>query len=189
VETFLKLGQVAAWRSGLAHFRNGAIAAADTLPEALALAAVGAPAKTGWLVERENLRRNPWRDPAKKAQSSGALGIVAEAGAFRGFGGLFVEPPEVASCDDGFLARSGSDYWLLTADLFGSTFHRATASEFDAARQKPSAAVTARGARVDWAGQRLQLSGLGEITSVAANDVTLAVTARLTHAIILAAAQ
>jgi hypothetical protein len=39
VDAFLKLGQVAAWRAGLAHLRSGAIVAADTLPEGLALAA------------------------------------------------------------------------------------------------------------------------------------------------------
>jgi hypothetical protein len=34
--TFLTLGQVAAWRAGMAHFREGALAAADKLPASLA---------------------------------------------------------------------------------------------------------------------------------------------------------
>src|SRR5439155_17560113 len=47
-EAFLKLGQVAAWRAGLAHFRPGAIAAAEALPEALALAALGVLSDSTW---------------------------------------------------------------------------------------------------------------------------------------------
>ncbi|WP_156346546.1 hypothetical protein [Verrucomicrobium spinosum] len=31
-ETFLKAGQVAAWRCGLAHYRESALAVADLLP-------------------------------------------------------------------------------------------------------------------------------------------------------------
>ena len=48
-DAFLKLGQVAAWRAGLPHLRSGAIAAADTLPESLALSALGATSGCSWV--------------------------------------------------------------------------------------------------------------------------------------------
>jgi hypothetical protein len=188
VEMFLRLGQVAGWRAGLAHFRKGALAAANALPEPLALAAVGAKLKTGWTVEREKLRRNPWHDPAEEKNHSG-LRVVAQAGAFRGFGGLFVKPPEVAAAGEHFLVRSGEDCWLLTADLFGATFHRATRNEFEAAQrqQRPLPGLHLSGTRVIWNGQRLEFPALGEFTSSAVNDATLALTGRLTHSIALVA--
>jgi len=188
VEVFLRLGQVAGWRAGLAHFRKSALAAADSLPEALALAAVGAKAKEGWPVEREKLLRNPWHDPADGQNHSG-LRIVARVGAFRGFGGLFVKPPEVAAAGEHFLVRSGEDCWLLTADLFSATFHRAGKGEFDAARrqQRPRPALQFSGASVIWNGQRVEFPALGEFTSTAANDTTLALTGRSTHSVALVA--
>jgi hypothetical protein len=188
VEAFLRLGQLVAWRAGLAHFRKSALAAADALPEALALAAVGAKQKTGWAAEREKLLGNPFYDPAD-GQPSGKLRMVGQAGAFRGFGGLFVEPPEIASAGEHFLVRSGDDSWLLTADLFGTTFHRARKSEFDLAKKgsRLPQGVQAGGARIDFKGQRLELPALGGFTSAAANLTTLALTGRFTHSVVLVA--
>jgi hypothetical protein len=181
VGTFLALGQVAAWRAGMAHFRAGALAAADTLPPVLALAAVGSSGND-WAAVRARLAADPWFDPG--GSSSPGLRIVARAGAFRGFGGLFVEPP----AGDHFLVRSGEECWLLTADAFGATFHRAT--EVERANPHPSAVpagVTARGAAVEVEGRRLEVPELGEITGVAANGTTLALTSPWTHAIVLVA--
>src|SRR5438128_1194244 len=81
-------------RAGEAHFRAGALAAADALPPALALAAVRAPGGD-WPELRRRLAAAPWFDPSKPVASG--LRVVAHAGAFRGFGGLFVEPPVVAA--------------------------------------------------------------------------------------------
>jgi hypothetical protein len=114
--------------------------------------------------------------------------VVARAGAFRGFGGLFVEPPVVAAAGEHFLVRSGGDCWLLTADAFGATFHRATPEESKDAR--PSSVppgVTARGTTVSIDGARVDLPELGEINGVAANGTTLAVTSPLSHAVVLLA--
>src|SRR3954469_10863782 len=52
-DVFVKLGQLAAWRAGLAHFRAGAMAAADGLPEAVALGALGAKPVSSWAFVRE----------------------------------------------------------------------------------------------------------------------------------------
>ena len=65
VDALLRLGQVLAWKAGLAHFRAGAIAAADALPTSIALAALGAPQETSWPELRERLLGDPWFDPAK----------------------------------------------------------------------------------------------------------------------------
>lgn len=184
-DAFLAAGQVAAWRAGMAHFRAGALAAADALPPALALAAVRAPGGE-WPELQRRLAADPWFDPSTPAASG--LRVVARAGAFRGFGGLFVEPPAVAAAGEHFLVRSGGDCWLLTADAFGATFHRATAEESKDAR--PSSVppgVTARGTTVSVDGARVDLPELGEINGVAANGTTLAVTSPLSHAVVLLA--
>jgi hypothetical protein len=191
VEAFLKLGQVAAWRAGLAHFRTGALDVADALPEPLALAAVGAKSKNAWAAEREKLRRNPWYDPADDRSDSTGLRMVARAGEFRGFGGLFVEPPDVAAAGTDFLVRSGSDCWLLVADRFGATFHRAAPSEFEAAardrRLPPSMRMD--GTRLVLNGKPFEFPALGQFIGVAANANTLALTGRYSHAVLLAAIQ
>ncbi|PYJ81353.1 MAG: hypothetical protein DME22_21320, partial [Verrucomicrobia bacterium] len=130
-DAFLKLGQVAAWRAGLAHLRSGAIAAADALPEPMALAAFGAKSGSSWAGVRERLLANPWFDPASEPKPSSTLRVVTQAGSFKGFGGLFIEPPLVVSSGEHFLVRSESECWLLTADVFGATFHRASIKEFE----------------------------------------------------------
>jgi len=184
-DAFLAAGQVAAWRAGMAHYRAGALAAADALPPALALAAVRAPGGE-WPELRRRLAADPWFDPS--APAAAGLRVVGRAGAFRGFGGLFAEPPTVAAAGEHFLVRSGGDGWLLTADAFGATFHRAAPEESKDAR--PSSVppgVTARGTAVSVDGARVDLPELGEIAGIAANGSTLAVTSPLSHAVVLLA--
>ena len=146
VPSLLQAGQVAAWRAGLAHYRQGALALCRQLPPPLALAALGvqtasvakagdlAPGDLNTLLER--LAADPWLHPANAftANRPRELGIVARAGAFRGFGGLFMAPPVVTASGEHFVALSprpllpmgaGETRWLLTADVFGATFHRA----------------------------------------------------------------
>lgn len=190
-EMFLKLGQVAAWRAGFAHFRQGAIAAGDALPGSLVLAALGARSDLTWADVRAQLLANPWFDPAGARNESAAIRVVAQVGSFRGFGGLFAEPPLVVAAGEHFLARSNSECWLLTADLFGATFHRAAIEEFETATQHSQlpASLEIDGSRVALNGDGCELPAIGDVTSVAANGTTLAFTARLTHSIVLVALQ
>jgi len=78
---------------------------------------------------------------------------------------------------------------LLTADLFGATFHRAAKDEFDSAKRERRKALQMSGARVVFNGEKFELPELGEFTSAAANAHTLALTGRFTHAVVLAALQ
>ena len=192
-ESFLKLGQMAAWRAGFAHFRAGALAAATALPETLALAALGASPGLSWAQLRERLQTNPWFDPATDsavAEKEGkALRVVAQPGSFRGYGGLFVQPPLVASAGNDFLARSDNACWLLTADVFGATFHRASLDDFEVAsrEQRLPPGLQVKGTRVVLNGKRVEFPELGDFTSAAANSTTLALTSRFTHSIMLVA--
>jgi hypothetical protein len=137
--TFLKLGQVLAWRAGLAHFRQGALDAAQALPEALAVAAVGGPSTAQWPALYQRLANDSWFDPAPSPAGSAekrGLRLAAQVGAFRGFGGSFIQTPEVASTGDQLLVRSGDECWWLLADAFGATLHRATVQEFDLVKHR-----------------------------------------------------
>jgi len=187
--TFLTLGQLAAWRAGLAHFRESALASADKLPESLALAAIGAP--TGrWPAIRDRLVADRWYDPAQPDDAQQAPRIVTRAGAFRGFGGLFTEPPTVAVIDERLFVRGGAECWLLTADAFGATFHRATPEEFERARRRSPLpnGVSVRGATLTVRGTTITLPDVfDQPSSICATRATLSLTSPRSHAILLAA--
>jgi len=171
VDELLRVGQVAAWRAGLAHFRRGAIAAAASLPEPLALDAVRALPDARWSDVEAGLLASEWFDPAK---SRGAAPDVKTVGAFRGFGGVFAEPPRVTFAGDHLHVLSGDECWLLTADLYGATFHRVAPNE---AQLPPPSTSVAPGMRLP--------QGRGAITSVATSPTTVAVTWSLTHHVML----
>jgi len=186
---FLTLGQVAAWRAGMAHFRESAIAAADKLPEPLVLAAIEAP-KARWAEVRDRLRSDPWYDPAAPNETSATARVVARVGAFRGFGGFFIEPPTAAMADGQLIVGSGGEWWLLTADAFGATFHRATREEFDRGRAASGLpeGISVRGATAMVRGCSVSLpDAFGEVTSACASRTTLALTSAHTHAVLLVA--
>jgi len=187
-DALLRLGQVAAWKAGLAHFRKGAIASADALPEQIVLGLLNAPESSTWPEVRKRLLANPWFDPAKSLQQ-GKNGrfIFVQAGAFRGFGGLFIEPPRVTGGGEHFFVRSGEECWLLTADLYGATFHRATMTEFDSAGNRLPPELRIDGEQIVWNNQPLQMTCIGKRTSVAANPTTLAFTTEWAHAVTLVA--
>ena len=182
VEELLRVGQIAAWRAGMAHFRQGAIAAAASLPQPLALSAVGASHDREWAEIEAGLLASEWFDPARSearaSTTATSLRTVATVGAFRGFGGVFGVPPRVTHAAGNFHVSSGDECWILTADLFGATFHRVA----------PGEARLPRPLETPPSGVRLP-DGPGIVTSVASSATTLAVTRSLTHRVILIALQ
>ncbi len=189
VETFLKMGQVAAWHAGLAHFRESALVVADSLPDGFVLRAIGAESGANWVDVRKQLLANPWFDPASDELGKLDFRVAARVGSFRGFGGLFGELPRVVPAGKHFLVNSHKDYWLLTADAFGATFHRASKDEFNQGLKSPPLPPGLRieNLRVTVYGRSLELPRTGNITSAAANGSTLALTTDLSHAIVLVA--
>ncbi|MGC8493662.1 MAG: hypothetical protein ACP5SH_18220 [Syntrophobacteraceae bacterium] len=189
---FLKCGQVAAWRAGLAHFREGAIELAKALPEAAARAALGVRPGVSVSGLLDRLSRDPWFNPENGGDPDHAPGprlrIARRAGAFRGFGGLFWEPPLVAASGEHFLVKSGRECWLLVADVFGAVFHRKDPGEF---KKEGNAAIpssiTVEGAIICCEGLSVELPEIGGFTSIAANSHTLALTSPLTHVVTLLA--
>jgi hypothetical protein len=176
------LGQLLAWRAGLAHFREGALAAAHALPPALALAAVGADANEAWGVVQARLREEPWWDPDTQRREAAEAG--REAGAFAGFGGPFAQPPSVRKAPHGFWVRSGDRHWLLVADACGAVLLPATAAEFDAA-PAPAAPARARlhGTQLMIKARPYELDLPAEALVLVESGPTAALTSPYTHAI------
>lgn len=174
-DTLAGAGQVVAWRSGMAHFREGAIAVADGLPEALALAAIGAT--DSWADVRAALIANPWWTPE--------VGSAPEIrfGGFSGFGGPFVAPPQVRASGQGFFVRSGEYVGLLVADVWGATLHPATGEEFDAANDDGAGIErgSINGTRIMAGDRAIEIDLPPEGLSVAANATSVAVASAYSH--------
>ena len=166
------VGQVLAWRAGVAHFRQGALAAADTLPPALALAAFGEPGAQ-WPQVRAQLLDYPWRGNAEGR----------EFGSFSGLGGDFGTPPQVRATNDGFVVRSAERHYLLVADAYGAVLHSATAQEFEQANADMPPSVRLDGATLQIGARRIALDLPAGDIALAANAHTLAITSPWTHAI------
>ena len=188
VQSFMEAGKVVAWRSGMAEYRDGALATCLNMDEAMARAALGladaeaAPMAT--IVER--LRQDRWLAPAAAARPSEAakqLRVVATVGAFRGFGGVFVEPPRVLLHDGDWIAYDREACWLVMADLFGATFHRAGTRPPAGDRPAQFDFKIDQTGRVMKATHAATFAQLAGASSSAASAATLAVTLPRSHSI------
>ncbi len=176
------LGQILAWRAGAAHYRHGAVAAADGLPEALTLAAFGAAHARSWRQLREELARDPWWC----APGDIFVSHRRSVGAFAGFGGLFADPPRVSSGVDEFFVRSGKKDFVLHADAYGATLLPAGAGQFDAAARSGTAPTHAvHGSELLLGQQRIALQLPGDRLAVCATGATVAISSPYSHAITL----
>lgn len=148
VDDLLVIAQLLAWRAGLPHYRETALAAADSLPPELALEAIEAPDGATWAKMRDAHINDPWLayDTHRDRLAPGDL--ERRIGAFRGFGGLFLTPPLVTSNGSQVLVFSGGDVWILIADAFGATLHRAAPEEIAGAGCAPANTVVLGGTSV-----------------------------------------
>ncbi|MFZ6872205.1 hypothetical protein ACO0LF_09090 [Undibacterium sp. Di27W] len=122
-------GQVLAWRAGMTHFREGALAVADTLPSALLLQLLEAEPGSDWLKIKTQMQQDPWWCPDVARRS--ALSQGRTVGQFTGFGGAFPAPPELRACEYGFWVKSADRYFLLMADVYGAVLHTSSKDEFE----------------------------------------------------------
>lgn len=190
VETLLTVGQIGSWKAGLAHYRADALRLCQTLPPPLARLALGLPADSTQPIDSvlSRLRADPWLHPQSaigNLKSEIEIEIVKRAGAFRGFGGLFIAPPLVFLSGDHFIVTDGEGAWLLAADLFGATFHRTDAQPGEARNNAPF--KINRAGEVSAPNGKRQFPELAQSTSHAANQTTLAVTVPYSHAVYLVA--
>lgn len=177
------VGQVAAWVAGVAHLRRGALHAADSLPEAISLAATGAEPAARWTDVKAKLMHDPWWSPRQADSAPIRHGV--ELGQFSGFGGLFHRPPEARACKEGFVLKSEARYYLLIADVFGAVFHAATEGDFTEAAIDTDHEPVPRlkGATLSLAYKSVDLDLPTDGLQLAFNAHTVAVTSPYTFAI------
>ena len=217
VDVWLRAGVVAAWRSGLAHARTGALDACALLPADLAAMAIGLdPATSAETMARvvTRLRGDPWAWPAHVAcgeQPPLGIKLVGYLGGFRGFGAggqfnrgpgepppaqtfggvapyQFIAPPRVGLHDGVFVVTDGERSFELHADFFGATLIPAGATTPDLdPPQARGALVLAEGGEVRHGEQGRAFPGLASVTSWASTDLTLAATRPISHRITLVA--
>jgi hypothetical protein len=164
-DELLIVAQVLAWRAGLAHFHAPALAAADCLPPTLALQTLEAPADANWPEVRDAHLSDPWFGYHLPDR------LDRRIGSFRGFGGLFLTPPLVTRSGSQILVQSGDEAWILVADAFGATFHRASPQEIQ------------RAAPVSTSSGISRLPSGHTATSCVVLDKTYAVTSAQSHSI------
>lgn len=138
-------GKIAAWRAGLAHYRDSALKLISDLPLEATATALGLNSDAFQGLDPKQIElalvSDPWLNPQdvpkhiiayqiggpveKHPKPPGMrpmrLCIIAKIGGFRGFGGKFIRPPFVFSIDGKFFASDGQDSWMVSADSFGST--------------------------------------------------------------------
>ncbi|HRK75508.1 MAG TPA: hypothetical protein PLL64_14585, partial [Rhodothermales bacterium] len=85
---------ILAWRSGLIFYRTSAIKAAEQLPESLARILLEVPEAHTLSFILENLQESVWF-----RSETGQHDEHSQIGGFQGFGGSFLNPPEIALLD------------------------------------------------------------------------------------------
>lgn len=183
-ETFLRAGQVAAWRWGMAHYREGALPLCHDLPTTVVAAILDLPEGSDAAYVKAvlaHLSADPWYDPAiLPDRQHKTLARVGGVGGFRGFGGVFLNPPRAMTGPDGRIYLSDSEAtFVLHADRFGATLHRAGAAKAKPTNNSPFSIDAEGKVRRNGASRKFpQLAGAG---SFAAAEHTLAVCLNLSH--------
>lgn len=190
----LEAAKVVAWRAGLAHYRASALALCRRLAPGKAAAALSLPVTS---LERDEidtvvaqLQADPWLEPAEALHGPPErrhLRLVRRVGAFRGFGGTFIRPPQVTCPGGQFVATDGEQPWLLHADVFGATLHRLPAVPTEPPVMASPLFKVGLGGKVSRGPLKAEFLDLHVSHSSAANTHTLAVTTPLSHAVCLIA--
>lgn len=185
-QQFLTLGKFAAWTAGMAHCRPAALGLADTLPWSIVGALLDLPLGfTAASVSRflQRAASNPWEDGRQASKDlSDKIEFVKRCGAFRGFGGAILAPPQVALRDGRFLLTDQQSVWQLIADHFGSIQQRIELPIPQLSDAPSKSRLHFTQPRVDdrgtihWGQQQLSVPLLTQPTSYACDGETLAVT-------------
>jgi hypothetical protein len=187
----LQAGVIAAWQAGMVQYRRTAIEAARTLRVPLATAALGldettSPKEMPRIIDR--LRDQKWltAEAAGKLPQKPAIACVARAGAFSGFGGVFLRPPRVAADGPRLLVSDGNSQWQLLADAYGVAFHKTgDAPAKQAESSGPLPVNIDRKGNIRWENLSLSQPHLAKATSLAFSAETLAVTIATSHHVFL----
>jgi len=175
----LDAGKVLAWTAGMASYRGPALAIVQHLNVALIRSlfqiADSVPEKCirKWFAELES---NPWAQlQLDETVPKCEVSMVHRCGAFRGFGGLFLEPPRLFLHLGQIYVREYQGIYKLIADQFGALFQRMGNFEPEKTTHRPAAVVDSQGI-IRWEGcENLQCPWMST-SSQAFDGKTLAMT-------------
>jgi hypothetical protein len=191
-EELLQTGFAAAWRSGMAHYRKKAFqiiqnSTPEIIHQLLNRNEPPSPVEVKTIIE--NMSRNPWltvEQAAQNIQTSTRLSIVAQAGGFTGFGGLFISPPSIRSNGEELVAICGEHAWTLFADCYGKVFLPSDGDSTAFINPKTDFNYYPNGT-VSYGSYNAVFSDLSNANSFAALGGTFAVTIPYSHSIYLIA--
>ncbi len=127
-DSFFEAGKAAAWRCGMAHCRDSALAACDNLSDEIfrIVFRIPADASKGEIESvRGILKSDRWFDPSvSENKGIKPLAVVRAVGGFAGYGGPFVTPPGTTVMDGDLYFHDDANHWVLYADAFGACLHR-----------------------------------------------------------------
>jgi hypothetical protein len=153
---------VAAWRCGLARYRDAALDAASSLPPSVVAALLDVPSATV-TATLERHRSDRWWWPGRSDEP----GVVQRVGGFVGWGGPWVQVPRVAAGGPtGWLAVVDGAVGAVVADVHGS----AVVGLADHGEVTPPERADARTLPVPW---------VDEVTGVVPGDQGVVLVARV----------
>lgn len=179
----LAAGQASAWLCGMAHYREGGIAALASLPPAAAAAVLGLPERGATAAVR-SLKDDPWAPP--DGAEGRMIKVAHRVGGFRGFGGPFLSPPVLTYASGVIYARQGSGVWRLHADRFGAALTREDAGPWKAEAAPEGFSLDSDG-RMGYDGRWTRLAELAGSSSWVSDGRCLAATLPRSHFVFVAA--
>lgn len=185
LDELLRAGQVAAWRHGLAHYRDSALARARQLPRELVAIAFGLGLREWQDAYLEKLGADRWFRPDERVPGKRPR-VVARIGDFVGFGGGFPTPPLASHDGDQLLLQSDAVQFMVFADAYGASLQVAGGPAPISAQRLPTGWRIA-GSVLSWPGGKLDFADHGALTSAVANADTLVLTHAYSHAATLVA--
>ena len=183
-DELLRAGQIAAWRHGMAHYRESALERARALDRELLALALGVAVgdwQDGMLAR---LITDRWYRP--DVSDATVPRVTGKVGAFVGFGGRFSEPPVAGLIDGELVLDSGGTRYTLHADAYGANVQVHPDGQRLAAQGLPGGWRIEAG-KLSTPTQRFVFTEYGAITSAAHTADTLVITHAWSHSATLLA--
>jgi hypothetical protein len=177
-DELLHAGQVAAWRHGLAHYRESALERARTLDRELLALALGVSLDDWQDRMLLSLTIDRWYRP--DLPPAKAPRVAAQVGAFVGFGGRFGEPPVVGTINGELLLHSGGQRYSVHADAYGANVQPHSDGKLAATRVLPEGWRIEVGVLIS-PRKRFEFTERGAIVSSACIDNLLVLTHAWSH--------
>lgn len=178
-EELLRAAQVAAWRHGMAQYRDSALERTRSLERELLAICFGLPLAQWQDGMLERLRSDRWYRP--DAIEAERPRVATRVGAFVGFGGRFAEPPLVALVDGEPLLHAAGARYSLHVDAYGACVQPHGEGKLAAAFVLPTG-WRVDGGRLHTREQTLPFLEQGPITSAVAQGDSLVLTHAYAHA-------